>query len=118
MSNIHPFFAYTPVEEAAAWAFANYKTETLPAATGKPAIISEVGWPSGPSSAKMGTAVPSVENLQIFLDTWVCQANKRKIPYYYFEAFDEPWKSSINARESQWGIMTVDRRLKVNIPSC
>ncbi|CAO3566618.1 unnamed protein product [Mortierella alpina] len=118
MSNIHPFFAYTPVQEAAAWAFANYKTETLPAASGKPAVISEVGWPSGPSSAKMGTAVPSIENLQIFLDSWVCQANKRKVPYYYFEAFDEPWKSSINARESQWGIMTVDRRLKVNIPSC
>ncbi|KAF9940970.1 hypothetical protein BGZ67_006208 [Mortierella alpina] len=118
MSNIHPFFAYTPVQEAATWAFANYKTETLPAASGKPAVISEVGWPSGPSSAKMGTAVPSIENLQIFLDSWVCQANKRKVPYYYFEAFDEPWKSSINVRESQWGIMTVDRRLKVNIPTC
>ncbi|KAF9572604.1 hypothetical protein EC968_009676 [Mortierella alpina] len=118
MSNIHPFFAYTPVQEAATWAFANYRTETLPAASGKPAVISEVGWPSGPSSAKMGTAVPSLENLQIFLDSWVCQANKHKLPYYYFEAFDEPWKSSINVRESQWGIMTVDRRLKVNIPSC
>ncbi|KAF9960826.1 hypothetical protein BGZ72_005832 [Mortierella alpina] len=118
MSNIHPFFAYTPVQEAASWAFANYKTETLPAASGKPAVISEVGWPSGPSSAKMGTAVPSIENLQIFLDNWVCQANKRKVPYYYFEAFDEPWKSSINLRESQWGLMTVDRRLKVTIPSC
>ncbi|GJJ72115.1 hypothetical protein EMPS_04472 [Entomortierella parvispora] len=118
MSNIHPFFANTAVENAATWAFANFKDETLKAAAGKPAMISEVGWPSGPASAKMGSAVPSVENLQTFLDTWVCQANSRNVPYYYFEAFDEPWKNSINSREAQWGLMTVDRRLKVNIPVC
>ena len=118
MSNIHPFFAYTAVGNAAHWAFANFKNETLVAAGGKPAMISEVGWPSGPSSANMGLAVPSVENLQTFLDTWVCQANKMNVPYYYFEAFDEPWKNSINPREAQWGLMTVDRKLKVTIPVC
>lgn len=62
--------------------------------------------------------MPSMENLQTFVDTWVCQANKKNVPYYYFEAFDEPWKSSINPRESQWGLMTVDRKLKVTIPNC
>ncbi|KAG0239796.1 hypothetical protein BGX31_002506 [Mortierella sp. GBA43] len=118
MSNIHPFFANTAAEDAADWTFSNFKTETVQAAGKKPAIISEVGWPSGPSSASMGSAVPSRENLQTFLDTWVCQANKRNVPYYYFEAFDEPWKSSINPREAQWGIMTVDRKLKVTIPTC
>ncbi|KAG0049302.1 hypothetical protein BGZ89_004282 [Linnemannia elongata] len=118
LSNIHPFFAYTSASQAADWAFANFKDETLKAARGKPAMISEVGWPSGPSSAALGPAVPSIENLQTFVDTWVCQANKKNVPYYYFEAFDEPWKNSINPRESQWGLMTVDRKLKVTIPNC
>ncbi|KAG0054735.1 hypothetical protein BGZ90_005912 [Linnemannia elongata] len=118
LSNIHPFFAYTSASQAADWAFANFKDETLKAARGKPAMISEVGWPSGPSSAALGPAVPSIENLQTFIDTWVCQANKKNVPYYYFEAFDEPWKNSINPRESQWGLMTVDRKLKVTIPNC
>lgn len=68
--------------------------------------------------AQIGPAVPSIENLQTFVDTWVCQANKKNVPYYYFEAFDEPWKNSINPRESQWGLMTVDRKLKVTIPNC
>ncbi|KAF9549227.1 hypothetical protein EC957_004527 [Mortierella hygrophila] len=118
LSNIHPFFAYTSASQAADWAFANFKDETLKAARGKPAMISEVGWPSGPSSAALGPAVPSVENLQTFVNTWVCQANIKNVPYYYFEAFDEPWKNSINPRESQWGLMTVDRKLKVTIPNC
>ncbi|KAF9930342.1 hypothetical protein FBU30_000615 [Linnemannia zychae] len=118
MSNIHPFFAYTSANRAANWAFVNFQNETVEAAGGKPAMISEVGWPSGPSSAALGPAVPSPENLQIFVNTWVCQANLRNVPYYYFEAFDEPWKNSINPRESQWGLMTVDRRLKVTIPNC
>ncbi|KAG0204009.1 hypothetical protein BGX33_008769 [Mortierella sp. NVP41] len=76
------------------------KDETVKAARGKPAMISEVGWPRGPSSAALGPAVPSMENLQTFVDTWVCEANRRNVPYYYFEAFDEPWKNSINPRES------------------
>ncbi|KAF9381671.1 hypothetical protein CPC16_009736 [Podila verticillata] len=118
LSNIHPFFAYTNVDSAADWAFNNFKEETLIAAAGKPAMISEVGWPSGPSSARLGPAVPSMENLQTFVDTWICAANEQSIPYYFFEAFDEPWKISINQRESQWGIMTVDRQLKVRIPTC
>ncbi|KAF9419568.1 hypothetical protein BGZ94_009367 [Podila epigama] len=118
LSNIHPFFAYTSVENAADWAISNFREETIPAAAGKPAMISEVGWPSGPSSAKLGSAVPSMANLQTFVNTWVCRANKENIPYYFFEAFDEPWKRSINAREAQWGLMTVDRHLKVKIPTC
>ncbi|KAF9984946.1 hypothetical protein BGZ65_012178 [Modicella reniformis] len=118
MSNIHPFFAYTSAEDAADWAFKNFKTETMQVAAGKPAVLSEIGWPSGPSSASLDSAVPSLENLQTFLNTWVCQANKHNVPYYYFEAFDESWKNSISPRESQWGLLTGDRKLKVTIPTC
>lgn len=56
LSNIHPFFAYTDVNSAADWALTNFRNETLKAAAGKPAMVSEVGWPSGPSSAKLGKA--------------------------------------------------------------
>jgi exo-beta-1,3-glucanase (GH17 family) len=27
-----------------------------------------------------------------FLDTYICAANKNATNYFYFEAFDEPWK--------------------------
>ncbi|KAG0285528.1 hypothetical protein BGZ98_005475, partial [Dissophora globulifera] len=51
MSNIHPFFANQVAEEATDWSLANLQDETMKAAAGKPAIISEIGWPSGPTSA-------------------------------------------------------------------
>ncbi|KAF9161861.1 hypothetical protein DFQ26_004109 [Actinomortierella ambigua] len=118
MSNIHPFFASQLVKNAANWAINNYRNETVEAAKGKPAIISEVGWPSGPASEAWGSAVPSMENMQTFVNDWVCKANKLLVPYYFFEAFDEPWKKSITPREAQWGIMDVERKLKVELPSC
>ncbi|KAF9343913.1 hypothetical protein BGX26_005062, partial [Mortierella sp. AD094] len=115
MSNIHPFFAQVAVNQAANWTIQNFRSESVETAAGKPAGISEVGWPSGPSASKLGAAVPSLDNLQTFIDDWICQAIKRKIPYYYFEAFDGPWKSSVNPREAQWGS---EHKLKVTLPKC
>lgn len=37
------------------------------------------------ASAHNGAADASVANLQIFLDTFVCQANTAGIPYFFFE---------------------------------
>ncbi|KAF9973921.1 hypothetical protein BGZ73_002820 [Actinomortierella ambigua] len=118
MSNIHPFFASQLARKAADWTILNYLTETVRAADGKPAVISEVGWPSGPVSEVWGSAVPSVDNLQVFVNDWVCKANRLRIPYYFFEAFDEPWKRSINPREALWGLMDTERRLKIRLPTC
>jgi hypothetical protein len=41
-----------------------------------------------------GASAASIANLQKFLDTYVCQANKNATGYFYFEAFDEKWKVS------------------------
>lgn len=53
-----------------------------------------------------------------FNDTADLSANTR------FEAFDEPWKISLNTEgrqwEDKWGLMDIDRKLKpgVKIPDC
>jgi hypothetical protein len=41
-----------------------------------------------------GASTASLANLQEFLNTYVCQANKNGTGYFYFEAFDEEWKVS------------------------
>ena len=41
-----------------------------------------------------GASTASIANLQQFLNTYVCQANKNNTGYFYFEAFDETWKVS------------------------
>jgi exo-beta-1,3-glucanase (GH17 family) len=122
--NLHPFFSGIPIEGAAAW-YWNYLKDNLTPDVNKglptpiEIWITEVGWPTFPASAVTGASVPSIPNLQIFLDTWLCEANKNGMPYYYFEFFDAPWKIwPGSAVEGFWGLMTVDKKLKVRLPDC
>jgi len=57
--------------------------------------------------------------LQTFIDTWLCDANTKQLPYYFFEFFDAPWKVwPGSAVEGFWGLLTIDKRLKVKLPDC
>ncbi|KAF9907106.1 hypothetical protein EC991_011324 [Linnemannia zychae] len=121
--NLHPFFSGIPIEQAAAWYWKYLKENVTPAVNGgtkKTDIwITEVGWPTFPASSAVQASVPSIPNLQIFLDTWLCDANKNGMPYYYFEFFDAPWKIwPGSAVEGFWGLMTIDKKLKVKLPDC
>ncbi|ORX92223.1 glycoside hydrolase [Basidiobolus meristosporus CBS 931.73] len=119
--NVHPFFAGTTVEDAATWTFQYFQEHDVDVAAkvGKKAVISEVGWPTGGASDR--GAVASVANLQKLLDTFVCEANKRKVPNFFFEIFDEPWKIIFNEpRETMWGVFTDKKQLKsgITLPNC
>jgi exo-beta-1,3-glucanase (GH17 family) len=114
LGNIHPYFAKTSVTDAAKWTW-DYFEKTI-AKSGKTAIISETGWPT--EGASSGSAVPSVANLQTYLDTFLCQNTAKNIPCYFFEAYDAAWKTTVEAVEKSWGLLTKDRKLKVRIPRC
>ncbi|KAI7866371.1 glycoside hydrolase superfamily [Spinellus fusiger] len=114
LDNVHPFFAGTLPEDAAEWTW-KYFYET------KPAIISEIGWPTSPPESSVQAAVPSVKNLQMLLDTFVCEANQRGVPYYWFEFKDQPWKEVAfnESREAFWGIFDMNNKLKaLTLPNC
>ncbi|KAF7332307.1 Glycoside hydrolase family 17 protein [Mycena kentingensis (nom. inval.)] len=128
MANVHPWFASQAVEESAAWTF-NFFSETnvAPAAalSNKPTMyIAETGWPTKSSSAEAasdGKSDASIPNLQIFLDTFVCQANQNNVGYFFFEYFDEGWKDvQFGGVEGWWGLFNADRTLKqgITIPDC
>ncbi|KAF9272625.1 hypothetical protein BGZ68_002260 [Mortierella alpina] len=122
--NLHPFFSGVPVAEAAAWFWKYLNQSVAPAVNqgnAKPIElwITEVGWPTFPTSANTNSSIPSIPNLQTFLDTWLCEANTKKLPYYYFEFFDAPWKIwPGHAVEGFWGLLTIDKKLKVKLPDC
>ncbi|KAF2204016.1 glycoside hydrolase [Delitschia confertaspora ATCC 74209] len=134
MSNIHPFFAGVKAEVAAAWTW-NFWTDhdvRLTQGTKIKQIISEVGWPSkggntcgqGTCTSKADGSVAGIEEMNTFMEDWVCPSLKNGTEYFWFEAFDEPWKFSFNRPgkewEDQWGLMDVNRKLKdgVKIPDC
>ncbi|KKF92616.1 Glucan endo-1 3-beta-glucosidase btgC [Ceratocystis platani] len=134
MSNIHPFFGGVPYAEAAnwTWSFFNNKNADFFKADAADNIISEIGWPtSGGTNCPADVtdcgstgSIASVDGLNALLDDWVCAAMENGTNYFWFSAFDEPWKVRFNEEgaewEDQWGLMDVNRNLKegVVIPDC
>ncbi|KAJ7180355.1 glycoside hydrolase [Mycena crocata] len=127
MANVHPWFAAQAVQDAAGWTadfFANTNVAPANALANKPTMyIAETGWPTKSSSKEAesdGPSLASVENLQIFIDTFVCQANTNGTGYFFFEYFDEGWKDvQFGGVEGWWGLFNADRTLKnITIPDC
>ncbi|KAK5076615.1 hypothetical protein LTR64_005905 [Lithohypha guttulata] len=136
MSNVHPFFAGVSVDEAAGWTW-NFWTEhnvVLTPDDKSRQIIAETGWPSGGGTdcgnaanvcaADQTGSVASIDNLNKFMDDWVCQALDNGTNYFWFSAFDEAWKVAYNEPgkewEDKWGLMDTARKLKSGlvIPDC
>lgn len=87
-ANIHPYFAHIPI----ACAFDNLRQqyEILTGIAGeKPVLISETGWPCA-DGKEAGQ----------FMEKFIQWTSAHPIPYYYFSAFDEPWKAG---DEGPWG---------------
>jgi exo-beta-1,3-glucanase (GH17 family) len=131
MSNVHPFFSGVEVEVAAAWTWSFWqgKDSAFKSDTTKN-IISETGWPSGGGTDCGGAtsctngSVAGISEMNDFMNDWVCQALTNGTNYFWFEAFDEPWKIKYNTAgeewEDKWGLLDIDRNLKdgLKIPDC
>ncbi|KAF2175198.1 glycoside hydrolase family 17 protein [Zopfia rhizophila CBS 207.26] len=135
MSNVHPFFAGVTAENAAGWTWDFWTTHDVVLTKSDPnikQIVAEVGWPSkggnncGQSTCPSGThgSVAGIDEMNTFMDTYICQSLENGTEFFWFEAFDEPWKVRFNEKgkewEDQWGLMDVNRKLKdgVKIPDC
>ncbi|KAF8454795.1 glycoside hydrolase family 17 protein, partial [Terfezia claveryi] len=124
MANIHPFFGGVAAVNATTWTMSFYDTNNLPKAkaAGIRGMISEVGWPT--EGGTLQGSVAGVDELNTFLNDWVCQKIKDETEYFWFSAFDEPWKVMYNEAgkewEDKWGLLDANRKLKANvvIPSC
>ncbi|KAK7434214.1 hypothetical protein CaCOL14_012987 [Colletotrichum acutatum] len=134
MANIHPFFSGTNAKDAAMWTYAFWENQagSFFKSDKKKNVIAEIGWPTkGGTSCGDGTAtgcpnasVAGIDELNELLDKWVCPALTNGTNYFWFSAFDEPWKIMYNEKdknwEDQWGLMDVNRKVKsgVVIPDC
>ncbi len=95
MSNIHPFFAGVPVEQAAGWTWNFWQTKNGPlvAGTDKPEVISETGWPSGGGNdcGTLDTKCPTpesgsvagIDEMNTFMEDFVCQAMDNGTDYFW-----------------------------------
>jgi exo-beta-1,3-glucanase (GH17 family) len=81
-------------------------------------VMGETGWatqlnPEGDEVAHIVAPAGEAEQAS-FYAAFTAWAGEVGQPYFYFEAFDEPWKGSLEPREVEkhWGLYDVDRRPK------
>ncbi|KAK0521971.1 hypothetical protein OC842_006609 [Tilletia horrida] len=135
-ANIHPWFGEVPVELASGWtwdyAMTNTPSVVLTAPNAPKYIIAEVGWPTGANATAfetLGPAIAGVPEVNTLLSSYVCQANANASSnalaanpgYFWFEAFDEPWKDVLyGGVEAHWGLFDSSKKLKdgIVIPDC
>ena len=91
---------------------------------GKPIVIGETGWPSGidiPASGPgrapalamaQGAASPSPENQAAYFKGFVIWARQHNVPYFYFDALDEGWKTGERSVGTHWGLYDQSGNLK------
>ncbi|HKR05135.1 MAG TPA: glycosyl hydrolase family 17 protein, partial [Bacteroidia bacterium] len=100
--HIYPYWAGIKIDSAIGYLNAAYDT-MVAHSDGKEVIIAETGWPS--EGGKRGMAVPSEDNAATYFLNFTSWAKTRQVKYFYFEAFDEAWKSAHEgAVGAHWGI--------------
>jgi exo-beta-1,3-glucanase (GH17 family) len=110
LANYYPYWEGVNVDDAVAWLHARHR-RLLAAAGGKEVLVSETGWPS--AGTTIADAVTSLENAASYFQNFVSWARAEGVDYFYFEAFDEDWKSAYEGPQgAHWGLWTKDGLLK------
>lgn len=116
--NIQPFFGGADVNRSLTWTYDYLLEEISTKRTSRKTkiVLSEVGWPI--KGDPLHLANPGIQQLQLFLDNWVCANQNSDIGWYWHEAFDTPWNDLRN--HNYWGILGDENKLKPNLtlPNC
>ena len=109
LSNYYPYWEGVDVNSAIAWLHARHQ-QVVASAGAREVIVSETGWPS--AGSRLDDAVPSTDNAAFYFKNFVSWAISENVNYFYFEAFDEPWKASYESPGAHWGVWDKDGNLK------
>ena len=108
--HILPYWEGVPAADAVDWVLERVR-QVQAAYPGKPVILGEVGWPS--AGEHRGIAEPSLVNQARFVRGFLNLAAQQGLDYFIMEAFDQPWKRTIEGYVGRyWGLFSVDRQPK------
>jgi exo-beta-1,3-glucanase (GH17 family)/cellulose synthase/poly-beta-1,6-N-acetylglucosamine synthase-like glycosyltransferase len=114
-AHILPYWEGISADDAVDVVFDRYE-KLKKAYPGKSIIITETGWPS--DGQPFGKAIPSRTNQAKFLREFIQRADEDKVNYYIVEAFDQPWKASIEGSVgAYWGVFNSDGHPKYPLNS-
>ncbi|NLX50431.1 MAG: hypothetical protein GXY82_11310 [Methanospirillum sp.] len=108
--HVYPFWEGAGIDGAAGRAVVAWE-QLVAVAGGRPVVVGETGWPDAGSPC--GDAVPGPENAARFLHEATALFHDRGVPYFYFSAFDEAWKTGEPCGVGpHWGIRDGTLQLK------
>ena len=88
--HVYPFWEGAAIDGPAGWTVDAWE-QVVAVAGGRPVVVGETGWPD--AGSPYGSAVIGPENAARFLHEVTALFHDRGVPYFYFSAFDEAWKS-------------------------
>lgn len=116
MVNAFPYWEVSSPEEALT-KFQEGIQRTVNVIGDKPLVIGETGWPTGGSvtdfSIRHGEA--GLANAARYWKEAACYLTRQRIPFYWFEAFDEPNKAGYEHPEANFGVATAEGKLKYDL---
>lgn len=108
--NYYPYWVGIKIEQSIA-ALHAWHQQVKEVSRGKRVIVSETGWPT--CGNRIGDAVPSLKNASFYFREFIFWARANDVPYFYFEALDEQWKTKYEGPQGAcWGIFDKDGNLK------
>lgn len=112
-THILPYWEGIPAEDALDYVFDRYH-QLRAAFPDKPIVLTEIGWPSDGQPIRQAEA--NSINQATFLRDFLNRAKQEELIYYVVEAFDQPWKQSMEGSSgAYWGLFTADRQAKFSM---
>jgi exo-beta-1,3-glucanase (GH17 family) len=114
--HIHPYWECQPIENAVGFVQEKHAQVGVQY-PGKALVIGETGWPTA-GSGREGhcgvMSIPTPDQQSLFATGFLDWAEQEGVDFYYFEAFDEPWKCTGGRAEVEchWGLYDADRAPK------
>jgi exo-beta-1,3-glucanase (GH17 family) len=107
----YPAWENKTIDEALTYTIENIESvhKALP---NKPIVILEGGWAT---TAKEFSTQANEANQKRYYDEIMQWSEKSNTTFFFFEAFDEPWKgdpTNLEGAEKHWGLFNVDRTQK------
>lgn len=111
--HIHPYWECQSIENAVAFVQEKYD-QVSDQYSGKAVVIGETGWPTagiGRDGHCGPMPTPSPEEQSRFAADFLNWTEQERVDFYFFAAFDEPWKCEGGRPEVEchWGIYGTDR---------
>jgi exo-beta-1,3-glucanase (GH17 family) len=107
--HIYPFWNGISIDNAINFLDAKYQAvkKMFP---NKLIVLGETGWPS--AGPPQGAAVPGPANQVRYLKEFTAWAQLNGVQYYYFDAFDESWKTNESGVGTHWGLYQQNGQVK------